>query len=208
MKSGSGRGPRKSEYIFFKQLLFLQKVVALREPEVVASKESEATDPDVEATDPDLQQDRCPQRMKKKQKTAPEDDKFLEVLNKSIKSREQYEVGNQDEDRLFMMSLVSTLKKVPPQKKMATKIKIMTILEEATRPVPNIDDSALYRQSYWSQTEPPPSRSYHPGYSTVRGETLPMMDYNTESLSCAPFSTPPSNMTNVSEDSSILDIYD
>ncbi|CAB3229489.1 unnamed protein product [Arctia plantaginis] len=86
---------------------YTPKVVALREPEVVASKESEATDPDVEATDPDLQQDRCPKRMKKKQKTAPEDDKFLEVLNKSIKSREQYEVVNQDEERLFMMSLNS-----------------------------------------------------------------------------------------------------
>lgn len=87
------------------------------------------------------------------------------------------------------------------------QIQIMTILEEATRSVPNIDDSALYRQSYWSQTEPPPSRSYHPGYCTVRGETLPMMDYNTESLSSAPFSSPQSTMTNASEDSFILDIY-
>ncbi|XP_047029775.1 uncharacterized protein LOC124637392 [Helicoverpa zea] len=134
LKSGSGSGPRKSEYIYFKQLQFLQNVVALREPE--------ATDSDVEIGDPDLLQDKTsPKRMKKKQKTATEDYNFLEVLNKSIKSREQYELENQDEDRLFMMSLVSTLKKVPPQKKMATKIKIMKILEEATCSVPNSDDS-------------------------------------------------------------------
>ncbi|CAG4969079.1 unnamed protein product [Parnassius apollo] len=150
-----------------------QKVVALRKPEVVASKESKATDPDPEK---DMQEDRqvgsCPKRMKTKQKTTPEDDKFLEALNESIKSREQYELGSQDEDRLFMLSLVSTLKNCLLQK-MATRIKIMTILEEAARSMPNIDDSALYCQSYWSQqTEPPPSRSYHPGYSTVRGETL------------------------------------
>ncbi|CAG4963484.1 unnamed protein product [Parnassius apollo] len=105
------------------------KVVALKEPEVVASKESKATDPDIEATNPDpekdLQEDRqvgrCPKRMKTKQKTAPEDNKFLEALNKSIKSREQFELGSQDEDRLFMLSLVSTLKKVPPAKKWQPK---------------------------------------------------------------------------------------
>ncbi|CAG5006105.1 unnamed protein product [Parnassius apollo] len=125
----------------------MEKIVALREPEVVASKESKATDPDIEATDPhpekDLQEGRqvgsCPKRMKTKQKTAPEDDKFLEALNKSIKSREQHELGSQDEDSLFMLSLVSTLKKCL-LRKIATKIKIMTILEEAPRSMPNIDD--------------------------------------------------------------------
>ncbi|XP_021185494.3 uncharacterized protein LOC110372834 [Helicoverpa armigera] len=135
LKSGSGSGPRKSEYIYFKQLQFLQNVVALREPEAIY--------PDVEIGDPDLQQDKTsPKRMKKKEKSAPEDDNFFEVLNKSIKSREQYELENQDEDKLFMMSLVGTLKKVPPQKKLATKIKIMKILEEATCSVADVDDSA------------------------------------------------------------------
>ncbi|CAH1992057.1 unnamed protein product [Acanthoscelides obtectus] len=213
LKSGSGRGPRKSEYIFFKQLLFLQKVVALRESEV--EEKSKESDPDVEATNPDTEQDlqqgsqalSCPKRMKTKKNNAPEDDKFLEALNKSIKSREQYEVENQDEDRLFMLSLVSTLKNVPPQKKMATKMKIMSILDEATRPVLNIDYSTLYRQNYWSQTESSSSQSYHPGYSTVPRETQPMIN-STEYLSSEPFSAPPSNMTNVSEDSSILDVYD
>lgn len=199
LKSGSGRGPRKSEYIYFKQLLFLQKVVALREPEVVTSKESEASDPDVEKNS---QQDRQvvngPKRMKTKEKTAPEDDKFIEVLNKSIKTREQNELENQDEDRLFMLSLVNTLKKVPPQKKMVTKIKIMTLLEEATRFVPNINDSGLNHQTYnWSQQTEPSSSNYHPGYSTLRGDIDNNFGYSV--------SAPPSNITNVSEDSSILD---
>ncbi|CAH1970189.1 unnamed protein product [Acanthoscelides obtectus] len=104
-----------------------QKVVPLRESEV--EEKSKESDPDVEATNPDTEQDlqqgsqalSCPKRMKTKKNNSPEDDKFLEALNKSIKSREQYEVENQDDDRLFMLSLVSTLKNVPPQKKWQLK---------------------------------------------------------------------------------------
>ncbi|XP_035445287.2 uncharacterized protein LOC118272742 [Spodoptera frugiperda] len=146
LKSGN-TGPRKSEYVFFKQLLFLQKVVALREPEVVEEREvpepstdSETTDREVETTDLDLQQDRLPKRIKTKQET--EEDQFLIALKRSIKRREEYKALNQDEDRLFMLSLVGTLKQVPPHKKMATKIKIMSVLEEATSSVYNVVDSA------------------------------------------------------------------
>lgn len=43
-----------------------------------------------------------------------------------------------DEDRLFLLSMLSTLKSVPASKKMSTKIKLMTVLDEATR---NLDKS-------------------------------------------------------------------
>ncbi|CAG9790185.1 unnamed protein product [Diatraea saccharalis] len=134
LKAGTSSGPRKSEYMFFKQLLFLQKVVALREPEVTA------TDSDSES-----QQDRQMINFAKRPKTketAPEDDKFLEALDKIIKTRKRHEMGSQDEDRLFMLSLVSSLKKVPPQRKMSTKIKIMTVLEEAACFETDTDDSS------------------------------------------------------------------
>lgn len=42
-KSGSGATNRKSEYIYFKQLQFLQKVVAIRE-EGVEEENSESTE--------------------------------------------------------------------------------------------------------------------------------------------------------------------
>lgn len=131
LKSGSGCGSRKSEYIYFKQLLFLLRVVAIRETDPLAAT---AVPEDPQR---DIQVGDYPNIFKTEQ-SASEDDKFIEALNKSIESREKTETSDQDEDRLFMLSLVNTLKRVPQQKKMATKIKIMSILDDATRNVPNI----------------------------------------------------------------------
>ncbi|XP_022830269.1 uncharacterized protein LOC111359066 [Spodoptera litura] len=141
LKIGVNSGPRKSEYIFFKQLLFLQKVVTLKEPEVAADLEDHEPSIDSEASeyDDEAQEECLPKRRKTKQNT--EEDTFLELLYRSFKRREQNKGLNQDEDRLFMLSLVGTLKQVPPNKKMATKIKIMSVLEEATRSEP-IDGNA------------------------------------------------------------------
>ncbi|XP_045486200.1 uncharacterized protein LOC110998773 [Pieris rapae] len=48
LKSGSGGGPRKSEYVFFQQLQFLKNVVAVKEPEYVVDKEpKEDSKPDI-----------------------------------------------------------------------------------------------------------------------------------------------------------------
>lgn len=46
--------------------------------------------------------------------------------------------GDDDEDRMFLLSMLSTLKRIPVSKKMSTKIKLMTVLDEATR---NLDES-------------------------------------------------------------------
>lgn len=46
--------------------------------------------------------------------------------------------GDDDEDRMFLLSMLSTLKSIPASKKMSTKIKLMTVLDEATR---NLDES-------------------------------------------------------------------
>nr|CAH7761159.1 unnamed protein product [Callosobruchus chinensis] len=116
VKSGSGGGTRKSEYLL--------------EPDPEAGSNGTA-----EAQDPEGVEDRevfnGPKRSKNK--NTSEDDKFVEAFKTSLEGREKYETLLQDEDRLFMLSLVDILKKVPPQNKMATKIKIMMLLDEATR---------------------------------------------------------------------------
>lgn len=186
VKSGSGGGSRKSEYIFFKQLQFLKNVVAVKEPEHEHVADEEPT----ENSEPDTQ---MVQRKKKRTKatTCTEDDKFLETLQRSIETREKIDEKNDDEDRLFMLSLVGTLKKVPPERKMDTTMKIMSILDNATKPV-------YYPQSSWSQSQQmhqSPS-SYHPGYSTRSGGSE--MSHT----------SPLSNLTNYSDESTILDMYD
>lgn len=112
VKPGSGGGSRKSEYIFFKQLQFLKNVVAVKEPEhehVVDEEPTGNSEPDTQMV----------QRKKKRTKatTCPEDDKFFETLQRSIETREKIDEKNDDDDRLFMLSLVGILKKSTSRKK-------------------------------------------------------------------------------------------
>ncbi|XP_047519204.1 uncharacterized protein LOC125059057 [Pieris napi] len=148
VKSGSGCGSRKSEYIYYKQLQFLQKVVSIRAPDPTSA----TVDPSNSEDNPEHVTQEIRQlhgRKKQKTKENTEDNKFIAFLNKS--KREKCEIGNQDEDKLFLLSLVGTLKKVPPNRKMATKIKIMTILNEET-----CNEQTQNTRDYWSS--PPPDR--------------------------------------------------
>lgn len=210
MKSGSGCGSRKSEYIYFNQLQFLRKVVAIREPDPAAATADPATSPDNES-----QIDRQVNgRKRQKTKDITEEDKFISILNKSIENRETNDVINQDEDRLFLLSLVETLKKVPPHRKMATKIKIMSVLDEET----NIFPIEHKRHNHQSQPPNLPTRSYYDhGYSTVQPSTssneLPSRSYSPGystrggSVNEIPPDYAESPNTNISDDSSILDMY-
>ncbi|CAK1590301.1 unnamed protein product [Parnassius mnemosyne] len=47
-------------------------------------------------------------------------------------SRQLRETAEVDEDQLFLLSLLSTLKNLPLQIKKATKIKILTLLNDAS----------------------------------------------------------------------------
>ncbi|CAH3977709.1 unnamed protein product [Pieris brassicae] len=161
VKSGSGCGSRKSEYIYYKQLQFLQirlrPLQTLRTLRIILSM-SHITN-----------------QTSTRSKEA--ENKFIAVLNKCIESREKCEVGNQDEDKFFLLSLVGTLKKVPPNRKMATKIKIMTILNEEFCNVQTQNN-----RDYWSSPPPDlPSRSYNREYSTSRRGFLSTMGFEFKS---------------------------
>ncbi|XP_072389300.1 uncharacterized protein [Diabrotica undecimpunctata] len=200
LKSGSGGGSRKSQYVFFQQLQFLKPVVAIKEPEHVAGDES------VENIEIDREVVRCPKRKKTKDTTTePEKDKFLETLNRSIEMREKHEANSEDEDRLFLLSLLGTLKKVPQEKKMVTRIQMMTLFDNATR---NIESPGSYghqgtyrhpyQQSSWSQSQQVHNSTHHFGYSSrPGGSEMPHSSYQS-----------PASVSNFSEESSILDIYD
>ncbi|XP_045511863.1 uncharacterized protein LOC123706635 [Pieris brassicae] len=131
LKTGSGGGLRKSEYVFFQQLQFLKNVVAVKEPEDVVAEPAKNSKPDIQMVERKENKEHKPLP---KQEQCPEDDKFLVAPQRTIEASENFEAKNDDEDRLFMLSLVGTLKKVSPERKMSTKIKIMSILENATKP--------------------------------------------------------------------------
>ncbi|XP_072933766.1 uncharacterized protein [Epargyreus clarus] len=117
LKCGADVGHRKRPYVYLEQLKFLKKYVTIREEDPLA-------DPGVEVSVVKEQK-----KMKKEEDDVPI--ALPSAKKKPIKKKEKQK--SQDEDELFLLSLVNTLKRVPPQKKMATKIKIMSLLEKATQ---------------------------------------------------------------------------
>lgn len=124
VKSGSVANNRKSEYIHFQHLTFLQNVVTIRD----TPEEEEEVWSTEEVGEP-------PKKiMKKKSKPhiAGDDESLGRTLSNSIELIQRLERAEEDEDRMFLLSLHSTLKGLPRNRKMETKIKILTILNEAS----------------------------------------------------------------------------
>lgn len=169
VKSGSGATNRKSEYIYFKQLQFLQRVVAIRE-ESVEEENSESTEVG----------ELPKQNVTKKRKVTVVDDPFVQALNNSIAQRHREtteqrlrETAEVDEDRLFLLSLLGTLKNLSPQVKMATKIKMLTLLSDASdfsgnRTFDYADRSFRHTPEINPGGRMVSHENYHPGYSTQR----------------------------------------
>lgn len=63
------------------------------------------------------------------------------IFKRSNGNKDKLETSDQDEDSLFMLSLGGAIKNVSPHRKMATKIKIMSVLDDGTRATPNIGKS-------------------------------------------------------------------
>lgn len=63
----------------------------------------------------------------------PVDKQFVDILNKTIALREKQneENNNEDEDKLFCLSLYKELKKVPDHARIRTKIQILEVLQRA-----------------------------------------------------------------------------
>lgn len=171
-KSGS-EADRKSEYVYFKQLQFLQKVTAVRE----SPEQDEGEGQENVADNGEMSADRSTKKQTKRKlpkHVEQENDPIILTLQKSIDSRERQHEEELDEDRMFLLSLLSSLKKVPEETKMTTKIKILTILNEAVdnkQPgfrATNYDEGYRYRNSAPHMSQPIYKKfvtsHYHQGY--------------------------------------------
>ncbi|KAH0819186.1 hypothetical protein GEV33_003605 [Tenebrio molitor] len=104
VKSGSAAGSRKSEYQYFKQLQFLQKVVAVRD---ISEEPAEDLQLDSQNNEETADRSQRAKRSKKRHKTTdPEDDPRMKARNNSIEKMEQLERAEEDEDRMFLLSLL------------------------------------------------------------------------------------------------------
>jgi hypothetical protein len=141
MKSGSGAGSCKSKYVYYKQLQFLRKDVAIRDANVQEeSTEDSRNEEEAQTQDTQNNVEKRFQKRKgfqtKQQNIQNETDPLVEVLNTSIEKREQREKSEYDEDRMFLLSLLTSLKSVTPEKKMTLKINMMSLINEAMKENP------------------------------------------------------------------------
>ncbi|CAH2244447.1 transcription factor Adf-1-like [Pararge aegeria] len=125
---GAGTG-RRSEYIYYKNLLFLTNVMNLTEKETsepelnteyVYVEDNNASLTTVNECQTDVSQDTDDETLAQKRRPK----------RKTYDYEEPFSEEDEDEDHLFLLSLHKTLKKVPRNKKMAVKIRMLTILNE------------------------------------------------------------------------------
>lgn len=107
---GAGIG-RKSEYKHYKQLIFLTNVMNIVEKE---------SDEEAEYVHYDDNQ------IKVNSALSIEHNNVDKLMDEDILSDRE-----EDEDRLFLLSLHKTLQRIPKHKKIAIKIKMLSVLNEA-----------------------------------------------------------------------------
>lgn len=135
MKSGSGASSH-TPYIYFTRLQFLESCVSNKE--TINNWEDEDRDntqvEEREADNEDMEiiPTSTPAQGKKRKALDPVDKQFVDILNKSILLREQALSKNEeDEDKLFCLSLYKELKKVPEHGRIMTKIKLLETIQKA-----------------------------------------------------------------------------
>lgn len=133
MQTGQNPGPRKSQYVYFNQLQFLTNSIKVRSKETWKSERRDSTS-SVSSQEQETDVGRATKRVKKEKiELEAEDDplQYLEMSNNSAPVEWTHDSLDQDEDKMFLMSLLSTMKKVPENKRLSTRINIMKVLEEA-----------------------------------------------------------------------------
>ncbi|XP_032521297.2 uncharacterized protein LOC116773037 [Danaus plexippus] len=114
---GSGAN-RKSEYVYYKQLRFLSNVMNIAEKEADDEPEYVYYDVDVEfnqTSDDNKYEQRIENKFKRKM----------------IDDEDTIDDNEDNEDRLFLLSLHERLRRIPKSKKTAIKIKLLSIINEA-----------------------------------------------------------------------------
>ena len=103
---------------------------------------------------------------KKKPKLNPGDMHLANILEKSLLARQAEAEQHNDEDRLFCLSLIKELKKVPENNRLMTKIELLIVVHRAQafgayHPIQPLHHPRLYSQShphysgYTPQPQPP-----------------------------------------------------
>lgn len=154
VKSGSGRS-NKSTYLHFERLRFLQGSVENNVTESSFSTDDEnvkitKNSNNVNDVDDNFKSPKedC-RKNKKKIKLHPADEHFANILEKSMAQRYVPEKKDEDdEDKLFCLSLVKEIKKVPEDKRLKLKIDMYNLILQNQTSSSDGYQHAMYGQQY------------------------------------------------------------
>ncbi|KAL4084006.1 hypothetical protein QTP88_029322 [Uroleucon formosanum] len=168
----SGSGAVKSSYLYYKRLQFLQPTIKKNSTESNFETANVGGDENLESsTENSIEEDssrvsneegtfKSPLQQRKKIKLHPADEHFANIIEKSLNHRNTIEKKEDDEDKLFCLSLYKEIKKVPDAMRLKTNIEIYNLL--------------LKNQSI--QTHPQPFNHQpqydRPNYTTIPYDTL------------------------------------
>lgn len=132
---------KKSPYIHFNKLKFLQTSIENNDTKSNFStinknlndqyRNEESVSTNTEATDSNTVAFKSSNDIhlkEKKIKLNPVDEIFVNILEKSLAQKSEHKIQEEDEDKLFCLSLYKEIKKVPESRRLKTKIKIYDLI--------------------------------------------------------------------------------
>ncbi|XP_042884795.1 uncharacterized protein LOC122261317 [Penaeus japonicus] len=124
----SGSQARKGTYMYFRRLQFLEDSVSSKETISNIENEGEGLCDDVDVTGEHREKGITSTSAKKKMKLNPGDLHIANILERSLLARQ---IEENDEDKLFCLSLYKEMKKVPEKIRLMTKIELLNVLHRA-----------------------------------------------------------------------------
>lgn len=211
LKSGSGAST--SSYGYFQRLGFLKQVVQKK----VTDNSLDLVDTSENIDSNNVKSSSIEHLPRKKYKLNPADEHFANILERSIDARNKNvteKKEDDDEDKLFCLSLVKEIKKVSENRRLKLKIEMYNLLERyQSAEAQSFGDINYPSTSYNSQQQP---RNYSTSFRSPQyrdsmqysdREASTQYGYTTSS-----YTSPPTNLTQVTspgsyEDSQELDLF-
>lgn len=176
--------------MYFERLSFLQKSIENKETttNIEEAKNEESVDFIKDQNNfVNVRDIRSPPN-KRKKKTLSEN-RLADILEESIQSRDKIQrelsenITNQDEDKLFCLSLYKEFKKVPENKRLATKIELLKVIEQGQTlpsPIRIISQQSTPNAGFWQNQQYSNQQGYFTGYSNIAESPSPSSRTSTD----------------------------
>ncbi|XP_060845855.1 uncharacterized protein LOC132925477 [Rhopalosiphum padi] len=228
----SGSGAEKSSYLYYRRLQFLQPTIKKNSTESSFEIADVGGDGNLESsTETSIEEDssrvpneertfKSPLQQRKKIKLHPADEHFANIIEKSLNQRNTVDKKEDDEDKLFCLSLYKEIKKVPDAMRLKTKIEIYNLLLKnqaiQTHTQPSSTDTSKSNHVSTPYSQQNTQRYAYPQYDRPNYTTIPTYDtlrynhiYTQFNQNMEPLQAPSPLSTNseISQESSDLDLF-